>query len=101
MTTLIKMDMDTWSEKYKPILNLYGENPSLDDGNGGIMFETYGGELDFVRGVAVTNPRNVWTYIDGSDGQLLIINGWHLVNRIGYLITAVPAEPETFYEISM
>ena len=101
MTTLIKMDMDTWSDKYQPVLNLLGDNPSLDDGNGGIMFETYGREVDFVRGVTITNPRNVWTYIDGSDGQPLVVNGWHLVNRIGYLVTAVPAEPETFYEISI
>jgi hypothetical protein len=101
MTTLVKMDMDTWSDKYQPVLNLLGDNPSLDDGNGGIMFETYGREVDFVRGVTITNPRNVWTYIDGSDGQPLVVNGWHLVNRIGYLITAVPAEPETFYEISI
>jgi len=101
MTTLIKMDMDTWSDKYQPVLNLLGDNPSLDDGNGGIMFETYGREVDFVRGVTITNPRNVWTYLDGSDGQPLIVNGWHLVNRIGYLVTAVPAEPETFYEISI
>ena len=101
MTTLVKMDMDTWSDKYQPVLNLLGDNPSLDDGNGGIMFETYGREVDFVRGVTITNPRNVWTYIDGSDGQPLVVNGWHLVNRIGYLVTAVPAEPETFYEISI
>lgn len=95
------MNMETWCVKYEPIPNLLGDNPSLDDGNGGVMFETYGGEVAFVKGVTITNPRNVWTYIDGSDGQPLIINGWHLVNRIGYLITAIPAEPETFYEISM
>lgn len=101
MTTLIKMEMDTWCANYKPIVNLYAENPSLDDGEGGIMFETYGGELDFVRGVAVTNPHHVWTYIDGDDGKTVIVNGFHLVNRIGYLITTKPAEIETFYEISM
>ena len=56
MTTLVKMDMDTWSDKYQPVLNLLGDNPSLDDGNGGIMFETYGREVDFVRGVTITNP---------------------------------------------
>jgi hypothetical protein len=33
----------------------------------------------------------VWTWVDGNDGSY-IVDGWHMVNRIGYFITAIPCE---------
>lgn len=29
----------------------------------------------------------LWTIVDGDDGGLWALSGWHYVNRIGYLIT--------------
>lgn len=66
----------------KPIQNHIDKNASLN----GTMFETYGAELDFV--IAQPN-ENIWTYID-ADGVLLLSNGYHLVNRMGYLVTEIP-----------
>lgn len=66
----------------KPIKNHLDNNASLD----GTMFETYGKELDFV----IDQPNeNIWTYID-VDGVLLLSNGYHLVNRLGYVVTEIP-----------
>lgn len=29
----------------------------------------------------------LWTIVDGDDGGLYAVSGWHYVNRVGYLIT--------------
>jgi hypothetical protein len=77
-------ELDAWEAKYKPIKN------HLDDDND--KFETYGEELDYVRSVYDTDPRRVWTLIDGDDGNLYIVDGYHLVNRINYFVTEKPFE---------
>src|ERR1700730_15839712 len=58
----------------------YGEGP-------GCLFEPFGQELEFLR---QQDPRNVWTLLDGEDGDLYVVNGFHFVNRLGYLISTVP-----------
>lgn len=100
MTTLIKTTFDKWCEQYEPIVNVFNEDASFNDGDYGVMFETYGTELDFVLAYVKEKPRNVWTYIDGEEGTV-IVNGYHLVNRIGHFVTYKPAEPETFYEVEV
>ena len=76
------MDEAIFESRFKPIKNHLDDNASLD----GIMFETYGEELDFVR----TQPNNkIWTYCDdGENGWLS--SGFHLVNRLGYVICTEP-----------
>ena len=36
------------------------------------------------------DASTIWTLLDGDDGDLYLANGYHLVNRIGYLISTVP-----------
>ena len=94
MSKYIKMSDDEWFEKFKPI-----ENPTADSGlhidNVGYMFETYGPDHDKV---VAANPACVWTLLD-CDNVEVIGEGYHWVNRIGYFITEVPAEPDVSYEI--
>jgi uncharacterized short protein YbdD (DUF466 family) len=55
----------------------------------GCMYETYGREVDFVVSVA-NNPKTkkkVWTIIEGDNNKQYIVAGYHLINRMGYLIT--------------
>lgn len=115
------MTFDEWSERFKPITNHLDSNASFS----GMMFETFGGELDFVKSA---DPGVVWTYQNGeSDDQLLaklggytdedgcavvdrngepffvdfdfIGDGYHVVNRIGYFVTELPAEEGVQYII--
>jgi len=81
------MDFETWCEVYKPIVNHLDENASFDNGEGGIMFETYGDEVEFVKS---QSPANIWMYGQGDDGGTYVWNGWGFVNRLGYFITEVP-----------
>lgn len=78
------MEIEEWDKIYSPVKNHLDENASF----GGVMFETYGDELQFV----LSQPHNnVWTYIQGDNGTY-IIAGYQLVNRIGYFITNTPWE---------
>jgi hypothetical protein len=86
------MTFDEWEEKYKPIGNMISNNTDNDG-----RFETYGEELGFVWSVQETEPKNVWTMVEGDDGWY-IINGYHLVNRVAYFVTELPFEGD-FLEV--
>lgn len=95
---LTKLTFDEWIEAYKPAVNHLDENASFDDGNGGIMFETYGEEHDYV--CSMNLKRRVWTYVDGDDGTY-VVNGYSFVNRIGYFITEIPYSDDDNFEIEV
>ena len=82
MTKAVIDEVEQWEETYRPITNTTREEWD------GLLFETYGDDLALVLSVARKEPRRVWTWVDG-DGGSYIINGYHLVNRIGYFITEV------------
>jgi len=94
--TAITMSVEQWEEKYKPVMNHLDKDASWGTSDesgyeGGVMYETYGAEYDYVMKVASVQPHKVWTWVDGNDGSY-IVDGWHMVNRIGYFITAIPCE---------
>lgn len=95
------MDVTEWAKQYRPVANNFDDNASFqdfqDESGVGVMFETYGEELDFVRSIAASDPTAVWTYVDGDDGSTVIINGYHIVNRIGYFVTEIPATDENVF----
>ena len=96
MNNFIEMDFDEWLTTYKPINNHIDSNASFDNGEGGIMFETYGDEVEFVKS---QSPDKIWMYGDGDDGGSYIWSGWGYINRLGYFITEVPCPPDTDIQI--
>jgi hypothetical protein len=95
----IEMSFDEWLEKYKPITNHIDPNASFQNESGsGIMFETYGDEVEFVK---AQDENRIWTYGDGDDGGGYIWNGWHYINRLGYFITEVPCPPDTVIQVQV
>lgn len=76
---------EEFENKYQPLNNLLVKDAPF----GEKMFETYGPELDYVKDNI--NKNTVWTILD-CDGELYISAGYHIVNRIGYLITEIPWE---------
>lgn len=74
---------EQWIEIYKPIKNHFNELAPLD----GTMFETFDSELLHVR---AANEDHVWTLVEGENEEWILTNGFHFVNRIGYVITEVP-----------
>jgi hypothetical protein len=94
MDKFIEMTEDEWFETYKPVRNHIVRDASFD----GYMFETYGGEVEFVKS---TPEQHVWMYGDGDDGGTYIWSGWGYVNRIGYFITEVPCPADILIQVKV
>lgn len=95
-----KLTFSEWEKQFKPKPNHLAKHAAFD----GLMFETYGEELAQVLAYAnacygKASNRKVWTLVDGDDGDPVICEGYHLVNRIGYFITEKPAKANTQYNI--
>lgn len=56
------------------------------------QFDSYDDAIIEARKFDTTNPyRHIWTVVDGDSGeQLIVINGYHLVNRLFYLVCKHP-----------
>ncbi len=85
-------DSDVFYTKYLPIYNHianpeYEERQFKGDTVGSPMyFETFGKELDYVK---YHDDHFIWTLIE-VDGCHYIVQGFHYVNRLNYLIASVP-----------
>lgn len=86
--------IDEWEEHFKPITNHLDPQASWQsDGEGtGILFETYGAELEFVFG----QPENkVWSYMDDEEDNLILCASRAEPSEvIGYLVTEVARESD-------
>ena len=94
MNNFIEMTFEEADEQFKFIPNNYDEYASLD----GLMYETYGDEVEFVKS---QDPAKIWMYGDGDDGGTYIWSGWGFVNRIGYLVSQIPFPENTTIQIKM
>ena len=92
MDNFIEMTFEEADEQFRFMVNNYDDNASFD----GLMFETYGDEVEYVK----TKPENrIWMYGQGDDGGLYIWSGWGFVNRIGYFISENPVPNNTTIQI--
>lgn len=89
--TLTEDEFFRW---YQPQQNPFDDNASY----AGCMFETFGKELDHIKLVHELAPDRIWTVLD-CDGKTVVASGYHFVNRIGYLITEVPAPEGAYLEV--
>ena len=90
----IELTFEEADEQFKFIPNNYDEYSSFD----GLMFETYGDEVEFVKS---QSPDKIWMYGEGDDGGLYIWSGWGFVNRIGYFISENPVPENTTIQIQV
>ncbi len=95
MTTVTQITIDEFYSAYLPQQNLFDNNASFD----GLMLETYGKDYEYVKTVNALAPDRVWTIIEDDNGNTLLVNGFHYVNRIGYVVTVRPAPEDTFINV--
>ena len=92
----ISLSEDDFEKLYPLIENHLNPSAGWSVGNGrGCLFETFGDELEFVTS---QDPSKVWTLVDYDEGSC-IISGFHFVNRVGYLISTVPVDPNVNVEV--
>jgi hypothetical protein len=87
------MNVDQWEDTYSP--RDTGDDSGSWDGK---LFETYGTDALLVADMNKYDSRKVWTLVE-NDGALSIVNGFHLVNRIGHFITDEPYKGDEPLEI--
>jgi hypothetical protein len=80
------MTFEAWQDTYQPVANILNQDAPFD----GLMFETYGAEFERVKFVLNAFPDMVWTIVEGDEGHRYLSAGFHLVNRVGYFLTAKP-----------
>lgn len=97
MTQIVTISEDEFLAQYRPVPNALDDNASFDFGAGGCLYETYGAELEHIRRQPETH---VWTVIDGENG-LVIASGFHLVNRLGYILTESPVNADACIEVAL
>jgi hypothetical protein len=78
---------EAFEERYKPRLNHFYPDAENEVPFGGCLYETYGQEWDHVK---AQDPRHVWTVVSGEEDSLWYLPGFHLVNRLGYLVCEHP-----------
>ncbi len=94
--TLIQLTEAEFDARFPLVTNHLNPHASWTfDGSRGCLFETFGEELAFVQ---QQHPQNIWTLVDGEDGDLYLISGCHFVNRIGYLVSTVPVPEGATYK---
>ena len=90
---LTHLSYDAWVSRYRPVKNMIDPNAAYD----GCMFETFGNEVKFVQTI---EAQRIWTLLD-CDGKLLIVEGFHYVNRLGYFVTELPAPIDHNFSVSV
>lgn len=95
--TFIELTEDEFDDRYPLVQNHLNANASWAYGDGpGCLFETYGEEVAFV---GQQDPRTIWTLVDGEDGDMYVISGFHFVNRIGYLLSTISVPEDVTIQV--
>lgn len=84
--TSIEISKAEFDDRHPLLTNHLDPHAGWAVADAGCLFETYGRELQFVRR---RHPSTVWTLVDGDHGDQHLLSGFHLVNRIGYLVSTV------------
>lgn len=84
-----------FEEEFKPQQNHLDPNASWSDWG----YETYGAELEYVRQIAATEPRRVWTLVADDVYGTVILSGQFLFPALLYIVTEKPAREHEFITV--
>lgn len=74
--------VEKFSHHYDLDTSIVGEESDQEG-----LLETFGKDIAKVLEINEKSPKKVWTLVDGDDGRLWAVAGFHYVNRVAYLIT--------------
>lgn len=83
-----RMRFETWEKRFSPKKNPLTKHAAVD----GCLHETYGAEFALVQAAGQADPGCVWTVVTNDRGDWYIVDGYHFVNRVGYLLTEMPCD---------
>jgi len=78
-----QISLEDWENYFKPI-----ENENED---GDLRFDYYKDAFIYAEKEFVNKPyQHIWSLVDGDDGKLILLNGYHKVNTLNYLVCNIP-----------
>jgi hypothetical protein len=81
----IDLTEEQFDARFPLVPNFLVPDTSWGDQNGaGCMYGMTQLELDFIRD---QHPQCIWTLVDGDDGDMYVLSGFHTENRFGHLVT--------------
>jgi len=93
----VSVTMAQWDKMFDPVLN--------DDG-APEQFETWASEINRAEKEALKYAKSpeeaykhIWTAVDGEGRFYHYENGWHSCNRLFYVVSKNPWEPNTLYTV--
>ena len=93
----IELTEDEFHDRYTLRLNHFDPSAGWNiDEAGGCLFEINGEEFAFV---SQQDPLTVWTLVDGTNGDMYLESGLHFVNRVGYLLSTIPAPDHVLIQV--
>ena len=86
--------------RFKPMRGNHTGDRSYGTGVfGDCYFEDHGKDEKYVLG---QDLNRIWTLVDGEKASdVVLLSGFHLVNRCGYLIATEPVEPGHSYFVNL
>ena len=94
------MSVDNWMDKYLPIINKRNDGYGISVNEKFYLYETYGKDLEEIIETNKERPQHIWTLITDDEGDELIVEGYHYINRVGYFVTEQPCQPDATYLIN-
>jgi len=96
---LEELDIYEWEKKYIPIIDEDTEQERHFHWAGKDEKDLYA-ELDKLD--KDNRFLHVWTLMTDDNGDMCICNGWHMVNRMDYIVTEVPwGTPDNFKDVDI
>lgn len=84
---------DNWFDQFAPIANPNGDS-GFCVGDECYLFEP--SRPEDAKALKNAAPTNIWTYIDGDEGEPVIVAGICRVNSLGYFITKKSHDDKPF-----
>lgn len=81
-----QLNSDDFDNFFKPLSDEFGVIVQYDCDKASV--ELLKSELD--KRTDNNQYRYVWTCVDGEEDDLLLLNGWHVCNRLFYIICETP-----------
>jgi hypothetical protein len=81
-----RSDFEVFTDRFLPEENEDGDIKK---------YETYGEEYEEAKRKAGEDCKYLWTILEGDSGKWYLSPGFHLVNRMAYVITAKPWDEKT------
>lgn len=75
------MPLEDWEDRFEPIKEYGGDK----------LFPLYKDARKYAEDRFDNKPyQHIWSIVDGEDGNLILLNGYHMCNVLDYIVCKIP-----------